>query len=79
MLAAGVVGLVLPVLLGNTLGGILLVTVVNCFQTTERRLETARTDNFERQLSIREWLGGSSVGRTYVPADGDGKRQRGDD
>ena len=78
-LAAGVVGFVLPVLLGNTLGGVLLVTVVNYFQTTERRLETARTDGSERQLSVRECLGGSSVGRTYVPADGDGERQRGDD
>ena len=78
-LAAGVVGFVLPVLLGNTLGGVLLVTVVNYLQTTERRLETARDDDLERQLSVREWLGGSGVGRHVRPADSDGERQRGND
>ncbi len=72
----GVTGFILPVLLGNTLGGVLLVTVVNYFQTTERRLEHARHDGAERQLSIREWLGGSSIGRTYVPADKEYTRQR---
>ena len=70
-------GFVLPVLLGNTTGGVLLVTVVNYFQTTERRVETAREDGLERQLTISEWLGGSSVGRTYVPADRE--RRRDDD
>jgi hypothetical protein len=45
------------------------VTVVNYFQTTERRWEAAREDGVERQLSVRELIGGSSVGRTYVPAD----------
>ena len=68
-LLPGLVGFVLPVFLGNTIGGILLVTVVNYFQTTERRLEAAREDGVERQLSVRELIGGSSVGRTYVPAD----------
>ena len=67
-LLPGMVGFVLPVFLGNTVGGILLVTVVNYFQTTERRLESARKDGVERQLSLRELLGGSRVGRTYVPA-----------
>ena len=67
-LLPGMVGFVLPVFLGNTVGGILLVTVVNYFQTTERRLESAREDGVERQLSLRELLGGSRVGRTYVPA-----------
>ena len=75
-LLSGLVGFVLPVLLGNTIGGVLLVTVVNYFQTTERRLESARKDGVERQLSISEWLGGSSVGRTYVPADRDYTRQK---
>nr|WP_254839185.1 formate/nitrite transporter family protein [Natronomonas marina] len=73
----GMAGFVLPVLLGNTAGGILLVTVVNYFQTTERRVESAREGGLERQLSLGEWLGGSSVGRTYVPADRD--RRRNDD
>ncbi len=65
---AGLTGFVLPVLLGNTVGGVLLVTVVNYFQTTERRLEAARKDGVERQLSIREWVFGGSAGRSYVPA-----------
>ena len=73
-LLPGLVWFVLPVFLGNTIGGILLVTVVNYFQTTERRLEDAREDGVERQLSIREWVGGSRVGRTYVPADRPRKR-----
>ena len=75
-LLPGLVGFVLPVLLGNTIGGVLLVTVVNYFQTTERRLEAARKDGAERQLSVREWLGGGSVGRSYVPADKDYDRKR---
>lgn len=82
-LLSGLFGFVLPVLLGNTIGGVLLVTVVNYFQTTERRLKSARKDGVERQLSVSEWLGGSSVGRTYVPADRDRtqdqKRRRDDD
>ena len=75
-LLPGLVGFVLPVLLGNTLGGVLLVTVVNYFQTTERRLADARHDGAARQLSIREWIGGGSVGRSYVPADRDYDRKR---
>jgi len=57
---------VLPVLVGNTLGGILLVTVVNYYQTSDRRLEIDRFQNV-RRLSIREWLLGSLAGRSYVP------------
>ena len=75
-LLPGLVGFVLPVMLGNTIGGVLLVTVVNYFQTTERRLADAREDGVERQLSIRELFGGGSVGRTYVPADKDYDRER---
>ncbi|TYL37613.1 hypothetical protein CV102_16800 [Natronococcus pandeyae] len=67
-LYAGMSQFVLPVLLGNTIGGVLLVTVVNYFQTTERRLEDARRDGAERQLTIREWLIGGLAGRAYVPA-----------
>lgn len=58
---------VLPVLLGNTAGGVLLVTVVNYFQTSETRLESARFEGAQRQLSGREWLFGGLVGRSYVP------------
>jgi len=59
-------GFVLPVLLGNTLGGIVLVTVVNYYQTSDQRLEIDRFQNV-RRLSIREWLMGSLAGRSYVP------------
>jgi formate/nitrite transporter FocA (FNT family)/nucleotide-binding universal stress UspA family protein len=59
-------GFVLPVLLGNTLGGVVLVTVVNYYQTTDRRLEIERFRNV-RRLSIREWLAGPLAGRSYVP------------
>jgi formate/nitrite transporter FocA (FNT family) len=78
-LLAGLGGFVLPVFLGNTIGGVVLVTVVNYFQTTERRLQTARDDGVERQLSVREWIGGSSVGRTYVPAASEDDADRRDD
>lgn len=58
---------ILPVLLGNTLGGILLVTVVNWFQTTNRRLEAIRDPEQEDPLSLKEWVFGGFVGRSYVP------------
>jgi len=63
LLLSGAVGFVFPVLVGNTLGGALLVTVVNYFQTTEERLDIARKDGFKRKLTAREWL----LGRSYVP------------
>jgi len=67
-LAVGVTEFVLPVLLGNSIGGVVLVTVVNYFQTTERRVATARVSDI-RQLSTREWLlGGLGGDRSYVPS-----------
>ncbi|MFW5918376.1 MAG: formate/nitrite transporter family protein, partial [Haloferacaceae archaeon] len=63
---AAMAGFVLPVLAGNTLGGVLLVTVVNYYQTSERRLDIDRFENV-RRLSLREWLVGSLAGRSYVP------------
>jgi formate/nitrite transporter FocA (FNT family)/nucleotide-binding universal stress UspA family protein len=66
-LLPGLVGFVLPVLLGNTIGGVVLVTVVNYFQTTEERLEEARFGGVERRLSVRESAFGGLVGRSYVP------------
>ncbi|GAB3676645.1 formate/nitrite transporter family protein [Halopiger thermotolerans] len=63
----GLTDFVLPVLLGNTLGGILLVTVVNYYQTSEERLESARFDGIERRLTPKEWTFGSLAGRSYVP------------
>ena len=62
----GLFWFVLPVLLGNTVGGVLLVTVVNYFQTTEERLHIARQDGFDRSLSARELLFGRLAGRSYV-------------
>jgi formate/nitrite transporter FocA (FNT family)/nucleotide-binding universal stress UspA family protein len=67
LLTTGIYDFVLPVLLGNTAGGIALVTVVNYFQTSERRLESARFGGANRQLSRREWLLGGIAGRSYVP------------
>ena len=65
-LAAGLVEFVLPVLLGNTIGGILLVTIVNYYQTTARRLEAVRNPDAEDPLSPSEWLFGRLAGRSYV-------------
>nr|WP_325051207.1 formate/nitrite transporter family protein [Halorientalis pallida] len=67
-LVPGLYGFVFPVLLGNTVGGVLLVTVVNYFQTTERRVEAARERGREQMLSVRELLFGGFVGRSYVPS-----------
>ncbi len=67
-LLTGLVEFVLPVLLGNTIGGVVLVTAVNYFQTTEQRLAAIRSAGPERQLSVREWLLGGVAGRSYVPA-----------
>ncbi|MDS0281209.1 formate/nitrite transporter family protein [Halomicroarcula sp. S3CR25-11] len=71
-LAVGVREFVVPVLLGNSIGGVLLVTVVNYFQTTERRVATARVSEIE-PLSVREWLLGGVAGddRSYVPTEDD--------
>ncbi len=66
-LSTGFLEFVLPVLLGNTAGGVLLVTLVNYFRTTENRLRIARFQGPERQLSLTEWLFGPFVGRGYVP------------
>jgi formate-nitrite transporter family protein len=63
----GMTDFVLPVLLGNTIGGIALVTVVNYFQTTEQRLESVRFEGADRQLTPREWAFGGLIGRSYVP------------
>ena len=63
----GFVGFVVPVLLGNTVGGVVLVTVVNYFQTSEERLEEARLEGVDRRLSVSEWGLGRFVGRSYVP------------
>ncbi|MDT3434778.1 formate/nitrite transporter family protein [Haloarcula sp. 1CSR25-25] len=69
-LSVGLWQFVLPVLVGNSVGGVVLVTVVNYFHTTERRLETAREGGSKRQLTVREWVWGglSASGRSYVPA-----------
>ncbi|MEF8825998.1 MAG: formate/nitrite transporter family protein [Halapricum sp.] len=63
----GMTDFVIPVLLGNTIGGVVLVTAVNYFQTTEKRLESARFEGANRRLSLKEWALGGLVGRSYVP------------
>jgi formate/nitrite transporter FocA (FNT family) len=72
-LTVGIWEFVLPVLLGNSIGGVVLVTVVNYFQTTERRLESARKEGPDRQLTVREWIIGGVSGseRAYVPVKDD--------
>jgi len=64
--AIGVTEFVISVLLGNTVGGIALVTVVNYYQTSDRRLGSM-SDMSVTRLSKREWLFGRFVGRSYVP------------
>ncbi len=46
----GITQFVVPVLLGNTVGGILLVTVVNYLQTSDK------IHGFDGQLSLKEWV-----------------------
>ncbi|GAB3668391.1 formate/nitrite transporter family protein [Halopiger thermotolerans] len=66
-LATGITEFVLPVLLGNTIGGVVLVTVVNYFQAVERTYQEQYY-----QLSPREMLFGKDAGSDYAPpADGD--------
>jgi formate/nitrite transporter FocA (FNT family) len=67
----GMVYFVFPVLLGNTIGGVLLVTVVNYFQTARRRVRSARGGGTDVQLSLPETLLGPLVGRTYVSPEED--------
>ena len=74
LIFAGTLGLyvgmdefVLPVLLGNTAGGVVLVTLVNYFHTSEHRLEEARFEGMTRRLSVPEWVLGRAAGRSYVP------------
>ena len=57
-LLAGATGFILPVLLGNTFGGVLLVTIVNYFQTPGYIQE-----NPGKRLNINEWLFGWHRGR----------------
>jgi formate/nitrite transporter FocA (FNT family)/nucleotide-binding universal stress UspA family protein len=66
-LVGGLGGFVLPVLLGNTVGGVVLVTLVNYFQTSEERLEEARFEGMTRRLTVPEWVLGRAAGRSYVP------------
>lgn len=53
----------LPVLLGNTLGGVILVALVNYGQTEERRVADQKQ---QTELSVREWLLGGYAGRSRI-------------
>jgi len=66
-LSVGMVDFVIPVFLGNTVGGIVLVTVVNYYQTSDRRLGAIESNRPLARLTPREWLFGRLVGRSYVP------------
>lgn len=66
-LAAGMGEFVLPVFLGNTAGGVILVTVVNYYQTSEHRLGEMGGSRRISRLTLREWLFGRWAGRSYVP------------
>ena len=63
----GMTDFVLPVLLGNTVGGVVLVTVVNYYQTSEHRLGKIGEGRSINRLSNREWVFGHYAGRSYVP------------
>jgi formate/nitrite transporter FocA (FNT family) len=62
---AGMKQFVLPVLMGNTVGGVVLVTVVNYFQTARRRVKSIRDQGPDAQLGVQELLLGPFVGRSY--------------
>ncbi len=62
VLATGVIDFALPVLLGNTIGGVVLVTVVNYFQAVEREY---REQNYV--LSFRELCFGRFARGEYAP------------
>lgn len=64
-LAAVSVHLFLPVLLGNTVGGVFLVALLNYAQTRERRFPEQQERG--ALLERSEWLFGSLVGRSRVP------------
>ena len=54
----GAYNFALPVLLGNTLGGVILVTIVNYFQTP-----TYVQEDPSRRLGIKQWLFTWDTGR----------------
>ena len=66
-LAVGMFDFVVPVFLGNTAGGVILVTVVNYYQTSEHRLGQVGGSRRISRLTAPEWLFGRWVGRSYVP------------
>ncbi|ELY40906.1 formate/nitrite transporter family protein [Halalkalicoccus jeotgali] len=61
----GTIDFLLPVLLGNTIGGVVLVTLINYAQTSKNRMEFANVQQIT-PLTPREWLFGGLVGRAHV-------------
>lgn len=59
------VDLFIPVLLGNTVGGVVLVALLNYAQTRERRFPKRQERG--ALLTRSEWLFGSLAGRSRVP------------
>lgn len=67
-LPAAVFDFFLPVLLGNTVGGVLLVAILNYSQTRDRRFPDR--DCGQLELTWREWLFGQADGKPHPPASG---------
>lgn len=65
--SGGVIDLItafwLPVLLGNTIGGVVLVALVNYGQTQKHRVAE---QEMQAELSVREWIFGGYAGRDRV-------------
>lgn len=68
------VDLFLPVLFGNTIGGVVLVALLNYAQTRERRFP--KHEERGPTLSRSEWLFGSLAGRTRVPTTAEASRRK---
>lgn len=66
----GLVQFILPVLAGNIVGGVLLVTVVNYFQTTSYVQQDST-----RRLSTRDWLLSYDTGRSKEEIFGEDTRK----
>lgn len=77
-IVTGTVEFLAPVVFGNTLGGVVLVTIVNYAQTSDERMSFGHIGEVPR-LSTREWLFGGLVGRSHVAEESDADRtSRGD-
>jgi len=63
-------GFLVPAVLGNTVGGVLLVAILNFSQTRDRRFP--HRDCGQLELTWTEWLFGHSAGRPTIENEGEG-------